>query len=61
MLGKERGEETAWNYTPLQLRAYMALRQKRRRRENAELLQIFRLAANGDIKDIRKILRDWSR
>jgi hypothetical protein len=54
-------EDAVWNYTPRQLKAFVALAERRRKRERAEELSLQFLAARGDPKVVKKALKDFER
>jgi hypothetical protein len=47
-----------WKYTPKQMSAFLFIAAKRQRREQKELLALQALAARGEPKELRKILKD---
>jgi hypothetical protein len=53
--------DDVWNYTPRQLAAYGFIAEKRRTRERAEALTIGVMASRGDLKTVKKQLKEWSR
>jgi hypothetical protein len=50
-----------WGYTPRQINGYLKLTAKRRKIEAAELLTVQAIAASGDDKLIKKVLKDWTK
>jgi hypothetical protein len=50
-----------WRYTPRQIAAHLRLSERRRKKEQAVLLNIAYLGARGDWKEVNKLIRDWGR
>lgn len=52
------GHPAAWDYSPRQTAAFLAIANRRRARELKEQLAIQALAARGDPKAIQKALKE---
>jgi hypothetical protein len=48
-----------WNYSPRQLKGFLVVSGKRRKREMAQLVSAVQLATRGDNKEIKRALRKW--
>jgi len=48
-----------WGYTPRQLNGWLTLAGKRQKAERIEQLALMALATQGDLKAVKKQLKDW--
>src|SRR6202158_3629850 len=47
-----------WEYTPRQLKAFLIIAERRRRKELSEQLALFRLASHGEAREVNKQIKD---
>lgn len=53
--------DEVWNYTPRQIRGFLALARDRRRGDAAEALAIGTMAARGEPGEVKARIREWTR
>lgn len=50
-----------WAYTPRQIIGFVSLASSRKKVEMAETLSLHTMAARGEEKAVKKLLRDWGK